>query len=198
MSSIYKTGIVLSNNFVEENQFNKATSIYKQLNSNLVPGRIEVYTNKNGAISSVNTLSFIPGATIKSLAGQTLCCSYEVACLGARYSAEQGQTAWQYTRYGIHGGITIDGSTNYPFADNLNYSGGPKKVVMTWTIPTGKTNYGDLTVSVQLFDKPASTNNEVWYIKDYKIEVAGYNTPYINKDYSGTGDVLSSKEIIEI
>ena len=198
MSSITKSGIILCNNFVEETQYGKQGSIYKEIKPNLQTGIVEIYTNKNGTISSKNTIAAIPKATIEALAGQTLCMSYEVNCSGDRSSTEQGQTAYNYTRYGIHGAVKLDDTQYYPFASYLNYSGTATKVVQTWTIPTGKTTYRELGFSVQNFDKPASTNNEIWFIRNMKIEVGDHATPYLNYYNTGNGDGLSAREIIEI
>ena len=195
--SVNKNGLIEINTIVEEHQYGKAASFYKNINSNLIPGIIDIITTKSGTQSSKITIASILGNIIKSLAGQTLCAHYEVCTPGARYSTEQGQTAQQYTRYGVHGCCTIDGSTSYPFADYLNYSGDARLVTMTWTIPTGKTNYGDLTIAVQNFDKPASTNNNIQFIRNYKIEVGNSPTPYSIYDLNVSGNCISCNEIIE-
>lgn len=196
--NITKSGIILSNNIIEETQYDKQGSIYKEIKPNLLSGYVNVITNKNGTIESSITITYITGDIVQSLAGQTLCMSYEVKCNGSRYSAEQGQTAWQYTRYGIHGSINIDGTIYYPFANYLHYSGEAIRTIQTWTIPTNGTNYGTLGFSVQNFDKPASTNNEIWYIKNLKIEIGDHATPFIMSDFLIGGNAISTKEVIEI
>ena len=195
--NVTKQGIVYSNNFIEQEQYGKQASFGNILNPNLVSGAVDIVTNKSGTVSSVKTLSTVPATTVQSLAGKTLCMSYECACNGARYSTEQGQTAYNYTRYGIHGSISISGSANYPFAGYLNYSGPATRLVQTWTVPTGASSYGGLSLSIQNFDKPASTNNETWFIRNFKLEVFGGATPYVLYEYGGSGDVVDANEFIE-
>lgn len=195
--NITKQGIVYSNNFIEQEQYGKQASFGDVLNPNIISGIVDIVTNKNGTVSSVKTLSTIPASTIQSLAGKTLCVSYECSCNGTRYSTEQGQTAWNQTRYGIHGACSIGGTTNYPFAGYLTYSGPATRLVQTWTVPTGASSYGGLSFSVQNFDKPASTNNETWFIRNFKLEVFGGATPYVLYEYGGSGDAIDAKEFIE-
>lgn len=196
--SLNKTGNVTASNYIEDMTNGAAGAFFKQVNNNLLTGIVDIVTNKNGTISSTITKGSISGATIKALAGQTLCMSYETSVIGDRYSTEQGQTAWNQTRYGIHGGITIDSTTQYPFAGQLNYSGGKIKHSQLWTIPTGNTSYGDLTFSVQNFDKPASTNNATWYIKNLKVELANKQTPYTSSEYNAEGNAVTYEEIMEV
>lgn len=197
MDNVFRTGLIKSNNFVEQFQYGKQSSFGNVLNQNLQSGTVEIYTNNGGTIRSTKALANIPAETIQSLVGKTLCMSYECSCNGDRYSTEQGQTAYNYTRYGIHGSISISGSANYPFAGYLNYSGPATRLVQTWTVPTGASSYGALGFSVQNFDKPASTNGEIWFIRNLKVEVFGGATPYILYEYGHTGDVIDSEEFIE-
>ena len=195
---VQKTGIVNGHFFGEDLQTNKAGSFMKKINNNLIYGLVDALTNKNGQIHpTVNTLGVIGAATLQANAGQTLCLSYEVCTSGARYSTEQGQTAWNQVRYGVHGSCFIDNVVQYPFTNYLEYSGDAKRVYMTWTIPSG-TTYTDLSISVQTFDKPASTNNAVWYLRNLKIELSSYPTPYITSDFSVAGaDALSFADFME-
>lgn len=183
---------------ISEGYKNKV-SFYKNTNPNLLPGQLEVVTTKAGSTVIVNTLGTIPAATIQSLAGKKLTMSYEVCAIGTRYSTEQGQTAWNQTRYGLHGSISISGSANYPFADNLNYSGDKTRVSMTWTVPTGASSYGALGLSLQNFDKPASTNGATWFLKNVKIEVGASATPYVESTWMSSTESggLSADHIVE-
>ena len=113
----------------------------------------------------------LPAATVQSLAGKTVRLVYDVCASGARSSAEQGQTSYSYTRYGIHGSCTMNSDVSYPFASELNYSGNSKHAIQTWTIPTGKSSYGALYFTIQNFDKPASTNNDTWFITNVRLEL---------------------------
>lgn len=156
---------VIDNMFV--NNITKAAEQSRQV---LGYGTLHIVTTKDGHNVKGSALS-LSSAKVQALAGRTLIFSYDVCASGARYSTEQGQTAWSYTRYGIHGSISISGSANYPFADYLNYSGNATHVEMRWTVPTGASSYGDLGFSVQNFDKPASTNISTWYIKNVRLEL---------------------------
>lgn len=197
---INKNGIISTSNFIEQEQFgNSKISFFKNTNKNIASGVLDVVTNKNGTVKEINTLVSIPADTIISLAGKTLCCSYDVSCLGARLSTEQGQTDWHYTRYGLHGGLVVNSQTTYPFASYLNYSGGATRVVMTYTLPSTITTSEDLYLHLQNFDKPASTNNEIWFLRNFKVEVSSYATPFVVKDATiAEGNCVQAKEIIEI
>ena len=195
--SISKQGIVSASNIIENKLIDKSLYMTPNINPNLISGVYSVTTDKFGTVGTViNTIGWVSAATIQSLAGKTLCLSYDVCTLGDRYSTEQGQTAYNYTRYGIHGGITIDGGANYPFANYLNYTG-KGRVSQTWTVPSAS-SYGDLWFSFQNFDKPASTNNNVWFIRDLKLEIGNIGTPFILNNYNRTGNCIVANELIEI
>ena len=198
MINLQKSCSINADNIIENNLYNNQGSIGKGLQPNLLTGVLEIYTNKNGTISYTNTFSGLSASTVESLAGKTLCFSYEVCTNGSRYSTEQGQTSWDKVRYGIHGACSISGSTNYPFAGELTYSGTAKRCYQLWTIPTGASSYGRLDFSVQNFDKPSSTNNEVWYLRNVKLEVSTYPTAFTLNDYGSNGETLIFDEFIEI
>lgn len=202
MSNITKSGIVSSSIFIEEENIPR---IGNEINNNVLTGNVIIYTNSSGTISSSSTIGSLSGETVLSLVGKTLCFSYEVNCVGTRYSTEQGQTAWQQTRYGIHGtcsGTNSSGTTTafYPFASYLNYTGSYQRVVQTWTVPSGYTSFSQLAFAVQNFDKPASTNKEIWFIRNTKLEIADHVTPYILNDAinNNHNDWFAMKEFIEI
>lgn len=198
MINITKQGLVNTGIFVEETQYDKAGSISKTINNNILPGYAEYYTTKNGNTTAKNHLGSVTGEMMQSLAGKTLCFSYEVCTDGDRYSTEQGETAWNKTRYGTHARIYIDGSVVYPFAGQLNYSGPSTKVYMLWTVPTGASTYSELTVHPNVYDKPASTNSSTWFMRNFKLEVSHYPTPYIMNDINVSQDVMSFNNFIEI
>ena len=184
ITQITKTGITRTNEVYDDKKFNHTAQIIKSNSAVLISGNLDIVTTKSTS-TKVGGMSSLPGSILLTLKGKTLRFSYEVNASGARYSAEQGQTAWSYTRYGIHGAVSVDGSTNYPFADNLNYSGADKRVEMTWTVPNAS-SFGDLGFSIQNFDKPASTNNNTWYIRNPKLEVL-----------DGTSEEVSATNLIE-
>lgn len=196
-SQVLKTGVVNSGFFAEETQYNKSGSFIKNINNNLMSGVVDIATNKNGTLYSTNTLGVIAAATLKSLAGQTLCVSYEICTTGDRYSTEQGETAWNQVRYGVHGSCYIDDVVQYPFTNYLTYSGEATRVSMTWTVPNG-TTYTDFSLAVQTYDKPASTNSAVWFLKNLKVEVSSYPTPYVMSDFNiASSDAVSFADFIE-
>lgn len=184
ITQITKTGITRTNEVYDDKKFNHTAQIIKSNSAVLISGNLDIVTTKSTS-TKIGGMSSLPGSTLLTLKGKTLRFSYEVNALGARYSTEQGQTAWNYTRYGIHGAVSVDGSTNYPFADNLNYSGADKRVEMTWTVPNAS-SFGELGFSIQNFDKPASTNNNTWYIRNPKLEVL-----------DGTSEEVSATNLIE-
>lgn len=195
---ILKNGIITTNNLIEANYYNDTKgSFYKTIGNNLISGNVEVYTDKNGTISRTDTHGSIDAATLKSLAGKTLIMTYETAAPGDRYSVESGQSSvWTKNRYGIHGATYIDGVVQYPFTQYLGYNNIAAKAIMTWVVPTGET-YDNLGFALQDFDKPASTNDEIWFIKNLKIEIATVS-PFVYKDGITNGDCIAFEEFIEI
>ena len=195
---ISKSGIVVTNNLIETNFYKDIKgSYYKKIGNNLLSGNLEVYTDKNGTISRTDTHGSIDAATLKSLAGKTLILSYETCAPGDRYSAESGQSSvWTKNRYGIHGSCTIDGNIQYPFTSYLGYNNVAITAIMSWVVPTGE-EYTGLGFALQDFDKPASTNDAIWFMKNLKLEVATV-TPFTYKDGITDGDGLAFKEFIEI
>lgn len=197
MVNILKSGVISSNNLLENDLYGIQGTITKQLNNNLITGNAVVYTDKNGTISKTDNLGGIEPDVLKTLAGKTLIVSYDVYTPGYRYSEETGQSSvWNKVRYGIHGACYIDGNVQYPFTKYLGGSSTPIRCIMTWTVPSGET-YTRLGFAVQDFDKPASTNDSVWYMKNFKLEIDSV-TPYTPSDYTGTGDSLVFKEFLEI
>lgn len=147
---------------------------------NLLAGNFNSIATKNGPVNTgtlwVNTAS-IPGGTLNNLIGKTLVFSYEVSCKGTRHNIDTSNLNY---RYGIHACLSANGSgfELYPFANFLTYSGGPRKVVMKYTIPTTVTYISNLTFALQATNYPASDNNEIWYIKNCKLEIADEATPW--------------------
>ena len=170
-----KTGTIITGNIYDDLYYDKIGRVGKTTNSTLFLSDLNIITTKDSSIKT-GTINSIPAATITSLAGKTLVFSYDVCTEGARYSDEQGQTAWNQTRYGIHGSMQYVNSsgtsgTNYPFASALEYKGPATHIVQTWQIPTNYNTYGNLSFSVQNYNKPASTNNNTWFIRNVKLEV---------------------------
>lgn len=201
--SINKNGTMLSSNIIENNMTDNNFKIGKQIYPNLLDNKIDCVVSYSTS-SKKTGYTAIPAEFIQSHAGETLIMSYDVSAEGDRYSDEIGETGYSYVRFGIHGsmsGTNASGAsqTVYPFASYLQYSGGPKRVSMSWEIPTGWQQYGNLNLGVQPFDKPASTNKNVWFIKNLKIELSNYATPFVKYGYDvGNGDYILSQEIIEI
>ena len=205
MSNLLQTGVFNANNIIENTMYGKQMSVGEVLNPNLVSGNIEIYTNKSGTISSKNTIGNVSSAIINDSVGKIFCLSYEVCASGTRYSTEQGQTAWNQIRYGLHCGCVgtkSDSSTTqfYPFASYLTYSGVATRVYQYWTVPTGYASFSNLTFHLQNYDKPASTNNDTWFLRNFKLELCGtsnINTPYVLKEHDGSGDYIVTDNFIE-
>ncbi len=185
-----KDGTIIANTLYDNAYLNDKANIGKRISPNILSGMIDVVATKDGKSKNVNTLGSISAATMTSMAGKVLCLSYDVCCPGDRSSTEQGQTGYQYVRFGVHGGYNVlksDGtvkSTTYPFANQLEYSGGKKRISQYATLPTlsnGET-LSALTFNNQTFDKPATTNNSTWYLRNIKLEICENGskpTPYI-------------------
>ena len=171
-----KTGVIKSAQVADNLLFDNKAHIGKHSYENILPNNVNIVTTKNGHIANQNTLTAIPAEKMQSLAGKTLRFTYDVKADGTRSSAENNQTAWNYIRYGIHATFQYTNAsgttgTSYPFAGDLAYSGAAKRSTQTWTVPTGYQSYGALGFSIQTFDKPASTNNETWFIQNVRLEV---------------------------
>ena len=147
---------------------------------NLLAGNFQSIATKAGTNNTgslwVNTAS-IPGGALNNLIGKTLIFSYEVSCEGTRHNTD---TSNLNVRYGIHGCLSANGTgfNMYPFADYLTYSGGARRVVMKYTIPTTVTYISALTFALQATNYPAADNDATWYIKNCKLEIADEPTPW--------------------
>ena len=170
IAKVKKTGITQANEVHDNLLFRNKAQIIKNNAKVLIQGDLNIITTKSGH-TKTGSMPSLPAATVQSLAGKTVRLVYDVCASGARSSAEQGQTSYSYTRYGIHGSCTMNSDVSYPFASELNYSGNSKHAIQTWTIPTGKSSYGALYFTIQNFDKPASTNNDTWFITNVRLEL---------------------------
>ena len=146
---------------------------------NLLAGNFNSIATKNGTNNTgslwVNTAS-IPTGNLNYLIGKTLIFSYEVSAVGEGYLPRTSNLA---SRYGIHGCLQGSGTfQQYPFANYLHYTGGAKRVVMKYTIPTTMTSITNLTFALQATNYPAADNNATWYIKNCKLEIADEITPW--------------------
>jgi hypothetical protein len=119
------------------------------------------------------------GGSLNNLIGKTLVFSYEVSAEGSRYYVN---TSDLRPRFGIHGTMqyVANGSsaTVYPFADYLMYSGGARKVVMKYTIPSTWTSISNFIFALQDTNRPAAGNTATWYIKNCKLEIADEATSW--------------------
>jgi len=200
---INKGGVTSFSNIIENDLIDRDFQIGKQVNPNLLDNNIDCVVTYSSSVKKTGYTS-IPAEFITAHVGESLTLSYDVSAEGDRYSDEMGQTAYNYVRFGIHGsmtGINASGTsqTTYPFTNYLQYSGGPKRAVMTWEIPTGWQQYGNLTLGVQPFDKPASTNKSTWFLRNVKIELSNHATPYVKYGYAvGNENYILSQEFKEI
>ena len=188
---IKKTGILSTARLNEKYNFD--SKFHKQTRPNILPGLLHIKTTKNGHEVLINTLQSVPSTIMQSLAGKALTLSMDICAPGARYSTENNQTAWSQIRYGVHGSMTSQNSsgttvTDYPFTGNFQYSGEAQRWYQSWTVPSNYNTYGNFTIAVQNFDKPASTNDALWFFKNIKLEVGSYPTPYV--EYNKLNDTI--------
>ena len=138
------------------------------------------------------------GGSFNNLIGKTLVFSYEVSAEGSRYYVNTGDLR---PRFGIHGTIqyVANGSsaTYYPFANYLEYSGGARKVVMKYTIPSTWTSISNFTFALQDTNRPAAGNTSTWYIKNCKLEIADEATPWCPNEADELYSQLGMDENIE-
>lgn len=203
--NINKSGVLGVNEISEDSLLYQNSRFGRTIRPNILSGILDVETTKDGTQRKISYLGSISSTELISYVGRVLCLSYEVSTYGERYSAEMGYTAWNKTRYGLHGSLTCkksDGSSElfYPFASYLNYNGPQSRLYVSWTVPTGYKEYGDLSISVQDFDKPSSTNNAVWFIRNVKLEIGNYPTPYVESGWysSNKNGYLTSVRLYEI
>ena len=187
-----KTGIVCAYDLNDNKYYDNIGHIGKKSYQDILNSNYYAISTKNSHYT-FGSVPSIPAATITALAGKTLKLSYDVCTLGPRLSTENGDTAWNKIRYGIHGSMSYTNAsgtsgTSYPFAGYLEYSGDKKHVEQTWTIPTGYQTYGALEWGVQPYDRPASTNNNTWFISNIKLEVISDPSP---------GGWISGTQLIE-
>ena len=187
-----KTGVIRAFEINENKYYDNKGRVGKWAWADILHSSYYAITTKDSH-TATGSIPSIPAATIQSLAGKTLRFSYDVCTLGNRLSTENGDTAWNKIRYGIHGAMSYvnasgTSGTSYPFAGFLEYSGDKKHCIQTWTIPTGYQSYGDLAFSPQPFDRPGSTNNNTWFLNNVKLEISSNTAP---------GGWVSGTQIIE-
>lgn len=138
---------------------------------------IEVTKDKKGTASTLNLVSGLD--LTKTFLNKEVTFSYFVNCPGER-QIDTSQPASMQNRFGMHGGVVWSDSTGkladmslYPFAENLTGSFENTRVVMyyTFTPPAGYDTIKSVVISCQPYAKPASTNDEVWVLKDVKLEI---------------------------
>ena len=179
-AKIKKKGITLTNEVFEDVNMNNTAQVIKYDARSVALSNLKVLATKD-RVTMTGSLNAIPAATITALKGKTLRLIYDVYAPGDRYSTEHGLTNWTDVRWGIHGDIDIVDSQGvssyiYPLTNYLEYSGDAARLVDEWTIPADYQSFGDLIFQVQTFDKPASTNTSMWYLKNVRVEVAETTT----------------------
>lgn len=130
---------------------------------------------------------------LNSLIGKTFIFSYDYSVEGPKANATGD---YSKDRFGSHLTLTYkdasgNAGTAYPGASYLEASG-TGRAVQTYTCSSSWTEITGLTIALQPYNKPASGNNNTWYIKNFKIEVGDIDTGYsINPNTLG----LASNEI---
>ncbi len=160
-------------------------------NWNLLKGNYNIYTNKNGTVSSSGSADFdtslMPYA---NLPGKKIWFSFDYSVEGNRLNNTGDYTK---DRYGCHLYLYYTNSsgasqTAYPCADALEKKG-TGRVAMSYTIPTGITITG-FGVAIQPYNRPAATNNNTWYIKNLKLEIGEAPTDWTPNPTDAGVDIL--------
>lgn len=179
----------------------KALVLHYPLNNNglgqpnLLKGGYQVTTTSSSE-TAIGTLELDTiRMPLTSLPGKTFTFTYDYSVEGNKlYSTGD----WRKDRYGIHlsYNYTKNGTTSntYPGTNYLEVSG-TGRAVQTFSIPADII-VNSFSFGIQPYNKPASGNNAIWYLKNVKLEEGlvdnGY-TPYSDNytiiyDSSGYGN----------
>lgn len=162
--------------------------------TNLIKGIAECTATSAGSETLGGPLTYDTSLLpLNSLIGKTFIFSYDYSVEGPKANATGD---YSKDRFGSHLTLTYkdasgNAGTAYPGASYLEASG-TGRAVQTYTCSSSWTEITGLTIALQPYNKPASGNNNTWYIKNFKIEVGDTDTGYsINPSTLG----LASNEI---
>ena len=146
---------------------------------NLFKGNYSAVTTKDGTVQSGDIAFDTSIMDLNSLIGKTIWYSFDYQCLGDKLNATGNYTT---DRYGSHLTLNyVDSSgatkTAYPCASMLEFTG-TGRAVQSYTIPSNIQSITSLSGTKQPYNLPAATNNSTWYLKNFKLEVGDYATPY--------------------
>lgn len=146
---------------------------------NLFKGNYSAVTTKDGTVQSGDITFDTSIMNLNSLIGKTIWYSFDYQCLGDKLNATGNYTT---DRYGSHLTLNyVDSSgtakTSYPCASMLEFTG-TGRTVQSYTIPSNIQSITSLSGTKQPYNRPAATNNATWYLKNFKLEVGDYATPY--------------------
>lgn len=162
--------------------------------TNLIKGVAECTATSADSVTLGGPLTYDDSLfPLNSLIGKTFIFSYDYSVEGPKANATGN---YSKDRFGSHLTLTYkdasgNAGTAYPGASYLEVSG-TGRAVQTYTCSSSWTEITGLTIALQPYNKPASGNNNTWYIKNFKIEVGDIDTGYsINPNTLG----LASNEI---
>ena len=186
----------------------------KSLNRNLITTDFIATATKSSYYRSHSTINTILTRNdIVANKGRTLWLSYDIYTPGTRKRGTYDSNIMN-NRFGIHFNLTYnDGTQNvvrYPFAAQLDYSGGLTRIKKSYTIPSDIVSvslfYNSIQCGVEEFASPADDNDETWYIKNLKLEwdypteylpYSEYDNDNIEYDCSGYGNHGEKHDIIQ-
>lgn len=147
---------------------------------NLYKGGYSVWSDKNGHHPSGSLIFDTSIISLNDLRGKTLYFSYDYSVEGEKLNTSG---SYSVLRYGIHNTLQYvdengNNKTTYPFAGYLEVSG-TGRAIQSYTVPASAQSITSLTAAIQPYNLPASNNNNIWYIKNVKLEIGGV-TPYTN------------------
>lgn len=163
--------------------------------TNLIKGIAECTATSTGSETLGGPLTYDTSLfPLNSLIGKTFIFSYDYSVEGPKANATGD---YSKDRFGSHLTLTYkdasgNAGTAYPGTSYLEASG-TGRAVQVYTCSSTWSEITNLTIALQPYNKPASGNNNTWYIKNFKIEVGDIDTGYsINPNTLGlTSDEIS-------
>lgn len=174
----------------------------REINPNILAGNYScVTTSTSHTTKGLVTMQGINDLFVANQ-GKKLWFSFDYSADGERQAGE-GSLG---NRYGCHLSFRYnktDGTLSsqmYPCASYLTMSG-TGRAIMSYTLPTDIASVQHFSVAVQPYAKPASGNSATWYLRNLKLEIGDYATPWIPHEvdwgyvgrihgFSETGDIM--------
>lgn len=163
---------------------------------NLLKGGYEVFTTKDGHSVSGSLSLDTDLISLQDLIGKTITFSFDYSCEGQKLNATGNYTK---DRYGFHLAMSYtnasgNAGTSYPCTNYLEPVG-TNRAIQTYSIPSTWKAINSFFVAIQPYNQPSADNNNIWYLKNVKLEIGDIATAYSPNPNDISFDALSIDDV---